>query len=246
MDLKLSLNNLYINTCLNTNLKIYKDNTKEKDNSKKFICIASNLTDILEDINYDSNYFLFNIIQYNKENDGIKLLYSSNNNIYKDISLNKKSDKNLFSSDEYNKYQLKKNSEENIADLFHALYYEIEKYNNHFIIKRKIIKEYEENIKEIKEAIKNKDSDKNNIIITKEVNQNFIYYKYGGNRKIDCNSSFIEKDEFIYILSPIVTDSVTIVPDLNIIDRNVSKIILYILIVIKLTKPKNLFNLYYS
>ena len=239
MDLKLSLNNLYINTCLNTNLKIYKDNTKEKDNSKKFICIASNLTDILEDINYDSNYFLFNIIQYNKENDGIKLLYSSNNNIYKDISLNKKSDKNLFSSDEYNKYQLKKNSEENIADLFHALYYEIEKYINHFIPKEEIMKEYEENIKEIKEVIKNKDSNKNNIIIKKEVNQSFIYYKYNNNGKIDYNSSYIKKDEFMYILRPIVTDSVKIVPDLNIIDRNVSKIILYTLTVIKLTKPKN-------
>ena len=50
-------------------------------------------------------YFTFNIIQYNKESDGINLLYSSNNFLYNDISFNKEMFLDLFTSDEYGKYQ---------------------------------------------------------------------------------------------------------------------------------------------
>ena len=127
MNLKLIQKNLYINSCLNTNIRIFNNDTLNNNNSQKFFCIASNLTNILDEIEYDSNYFTFNIIQYNKEEDRINLLYSSNNNFYKDISINEESDTNLFTSDEYGKYQLKSNSQENIADLFNLLYYEIEK-----------------------------------------------------------------------------------------------------------------------
>ena len=103
MDLKLSLKNLYINSCIKSNLRIYGDDKDSLNNNddKKYFCIASNLTRILEEINSFSNYFTFNIIQYNKESDGINLLYSSNNLLYNDISYNKEMFLDLFTSDEY-------------------------------------------------------------------------------------------------------------------------------------------------
>ena len=62
MNLKLSLKNLYINSCINSNLRIFKnDEGNEELNNKKYFCIASDLTRILKEINSASNYFTFNI-----------------------------------------------------------------------------------------------------------------------------------------------------------------------------------------
>ena len=243
MNLKLVLNNLYINSCVNTNLKIYNNDNLNKDNSQKFFCISSNLTNILEGINYDSNYFTFNIIQYNEERDGLDILYSSNDNFYKDISLNTDTDLSLFTSDEYDKYLLQKNSEENIADLFHLLYYEIEKYKISSKSKPELIEEYEQNINLIKEAIKKNEFPENKYInIT--VNQSFVSYEHNNKGKIDYNLSKVKEDEFMFILRPIETDSVKIIKDKNIIDRKYKKTICYTLTIIKLTKPKS--SLVYS
>ena len=238
MDLKLSLKNLYVNSCINSNLRIFKDNDELNNNDdEKYFCIASNLTRILEEINSFSNYFTFNIIQYNKESDGINLLYSSNNFLYSDISFNKEIFLDLFTSDEYGKYQLKKNSEENIADLFHLLYYEIEKYRISGKTREELIQEYEQNIKRIKEAIKNKEDLKDKpLSIT--VKQSFVRYETDNTGKIDFRMSFLDEDDFMFILRPIVTDTVKIIKEKNIIDREFKKEIFYTLTVIKLTKPK--------
>ena len=239
MDLKLSLKNLYINSCIKSNLRIYGDDKDSLNNNddKKYFCIASNLTRILEEINSFSNYFTFNIIQYNKESDGINLLYSSNNFLYNDISFNKEMFLDLFTSDEYGKYQLKKNSEENIADLFHLLYYEIEKYRISGKTREELIQEYEQNIKRIKEAIKNKEDLKDKpLSIT--VKQSFVRYETDNTGKIDFRMSFLDEDDFMFILRPIVTDTVKIIKEKNIIDRKFKKEIFYTLTVIKLTKPK--------
>ena len=240
MDLKLNMNTLYINTCLNTNLKIYKNEEENKDNSKNFFCIVSNLTNILEGINYDSNYFTFNIIQYNKDKDRINLLYSSKDNFYKEISLNKESNNNnLFCDEEYGKYQLKQNSEENIADLFHILYYELEKNNIYSKPKIDLIQEYEQNIQELKETIKNEDKFKDNDIITITANQSFVKYEYNNKGIIDYSLSTVSQEEFLYIIRPVKTDVVKINEDKNIIDRDVKKIIFYTLTVVKLIKSKD-------
>ena len=238
MDLKLSLKNLYVNSCINSNLRIFKDNDELNNNDdEKYFCIASNLTRILEEINSFSNYFTFNIIQYNKESDGINLLYSSNNFLYNDISFNKEMFLDLFTSDEYGKYQLKKNSEENIADLFHLLYYEIEKYRISGKTREELIQEYEQNIKRIKEAIKNKEDLKDKpLSIT--VKQSFVRYETDNTGRIDFRTSFLDEDDFMFILRPIVTDTVKIIKEKNIIDREFKKEIFYTLTVIKLTKPK--------
>ena len=239
MDLKLSLKNLYINSCIKSNLRIYGDDKDSLNNNddKKYFCIASNLTRILEEINSFSNYFTFNIIQYNKESDGINLLYSSNNFLYNDISFNKEMFLDLFTSDEYGKYQLKKNSEENIADLFHLLYYEIEKYRISGKTREELIQEYEQNIKRIKEAIKNKEDLKDKpLSIT--VKQSFVRYETDNTGRIDFRTSFLDEDDFMFILRPIVTDTVKIIKEKNIIEREFKKEIFYTLTVIKLTKPK--------
>ena len=239
MDLKLSLKNLYINSCIKSNLRIYGDDKDSLNNNddKKYFCIASNLTRILEEINSFSNYFTFNIIQYNKESDGINLLYSSNNFLYNDISFNKEMFLDLFTSDEYGKYQLKKNSEENIADLFHLLYYEIEKYRISGKTREELIQEYEQNIKRIKEAIKNKEDLKDKpLSIT--VKQSFVRYETDNTGRIDFRTSFLDEDDFMFILRRIVTDTVKIIKEKNIIDREFKKEIFYTLTVIKLTKPK--------
>ena len=241
MDLKLNMNNLYINTCLNTNLKIYEEENENINNKENFFCIVSNLTNILEGINYDSNYFTFNIIQYNKDKDSINLLYSSNDNFYKEISLNKESNNNnLFYDEEYGKYQLKQNIEENIADLFHILYYEFEK-NNIYYSKSKtdLIEEYEQNIQELKETIKNEDKFKDKDIIIITANQSFVKYEYNNKGNIDYSLSSVSKDEFLYIIRPVKTDVVKINKDKNIIDRDVKKIIFYTLTVVKLIKAKS-------
>ena len=241
MNLKLVRKNLYINSCLNTNIKIFNDADLNNDNKYKFFCIASNLTNILDEINYNSNYFTFNIIQYDKEGGGINLLYSSNDNFYKDISLNKESNMNLFSSDEYGQYQIKSNAQENIADLFHLLYYEIEKNILFEKSERELIQEYDENIKTIKEAIINNELPENKILnIT--VKQTFVKYNFNNLGEIDYQSSFLENDDFMYILRPIETDSVKIIEDKNIIDRNIKKTIFYTLTIIQLTKPKRGFT----
>ena len=237
MNLKRTENNLYINTCINSNLKIY---LKEEDNTdNNFFCISSNLSNILEEINYDSNYFTFNIIQYNEIKDSINVLFSSNDNIYKDISLNKDQDiNNLFISDEYAQYQLNKNSEENIADLFHILYYEIEKYNLLNTKSRQdLIDEYQKNTNDILEIIKNKENINNDTKII-NVTQSFVKYDYNNKGKIDHNYSVIDEDQFMYILRPIETDMVKIIKDKNIIDKNVKKILFYTLTIVKLIKPK--------
>ena len=238
MDLKLSLKYLYVNSCIYSNIRIFKDNDELNNNDdEKYFCIASNLTRILEEINSFSNYFTFNIIQYNKESDGINLLYSSNNFLYSDISFNKEIFLDLFTSDEYGKYQLKKNSEENIADLFHLLYYEIEKYRISGKTREELIQEYEQNIKRIKEAIKNKEDLKDKpLSIT--VKQSFVRYETDNTGKIDFRMSFLDEDDFMFILRPIVTDTVKIIKEKNIIDREFKKEIFYTLTVIKLTKPK--------
>ena len=236
MNLKRTLNNLYINSCINSNLKIY---LKEEDNTNKnFFCISSNLSNILEGINYDSNYFTFNIIQYNENKDSINVLYSSNDNIYKDISLNKVEENDLFISDEYAQYQLNKNSEENIADLFHILYYEIEKYNLlNTKTKQDLIDEYQKNTYDILEIIKNKENINNKTIII-NVTQSFVKYDYNNKGKIDHNYSFIDEDKFMYILRPIETGMVKIIKDKNIIDKKIKKILFYTLTIVKLIKPK--------
>ena len=237
MNLKLIQKNLYINSCLNTNIRIFNNDTLNNNNSQKFFCIASNLTNILDEIEYDSNYFTFNIIQYNKEEDRINLLYSSNNNFYKDISINEESDTNLFTSDEYGKYQLKSNSQENIADLFNLLYYEIEKNIKFEKSEQELIQEYEANINPIKEAIKNNELPENKTInIT--VKQTFVEYDFNNLGEIDYQSSLMEKDDFMYILRPLETNSVKIIKDINVIDRKVKKTIFYTLTIIQLTKPK--------
>ena len=239
MNLKIILNNLYINTCLKSDLNIFSENSKIINDKNNYFCISTNLSNILEDINYDSNYFTFNIIQYDKkkDKDRINVLYSSNDNIYKDISLNKGQNINdLFTSDEYADYQLNKNSQENVADLFHILYYEIEKYN---IFKEKtrqeLIDEYQTNIKDIIDIIKNK---QNNQTIIINVTQSYLYYDYNNKGKIDHNYSSIREDEFMYILRPIETDMVKIIEGKNIVDKSVKKILFYTLTVAKIIKPK--------
>ena len=239
MNLKLSNKNLYINSCINT---ILEENIDDK---KQFFCIASNLSNILDGINYDSNYFTVNIIQYNKEKDGINLLYSSNENLYKDISLNEDSRNQiftLFSSEEYGQYQIKSTVDENIADLFHILYYEIEKYKLSKKTKSELIEEYEQNIKQIKEFIKdNVDSENennfNNISIT--VTQSYVEYKYNTSGQIDYESCNINEAEFMYILKPVETDDIKIIEGKNIIDKSFKKTIFYTLTVVKLTNPKS-------
>ena len=233
MNLTLVQKNLYINSCINTNIAIYKESKNNDNKEKQFFCIASNLTNILEGINYESNYLTFNIIQYNEKKDSINLLYSSNDNFYKDISLNKETNFDLFSSDEYGEYKLQKNTEENIADLFHLLYYEIEKQKLFSKTKQEIIDEYEKNIKEIKEAIKNKESYKNII-----VKQSFVRYEYNNKGIIDYGLSYAIEDDFMYILRPIETETVKIIKEKNLIDRNNKKRIFYTLTVMKLAKPK--------
>ena len=237
MDLKIALNNLYINTCINSNLKIYLE--EEQNTENNYFCISSNLSNILEGINYDSNYFTFNIIQYNKDKDSINVLYSSNDNIYKDISLNKGQDINdIFTSVEYAQYQLNKNSKENIADLFHIIYYEIEKYNLLMTKSRQqLIDEYQKNTNDILDIIKNKENNNNNTIII-NVTQSFVKYDYNNKGKIDYNYGSVSEDKFMYILRPIETDMVKIIKDKNIIDKKIKKILFYTLTIVKLIKPK--------
>ena len=250
MDLKLKSKYLYINMCLSINdiengkinmdpYFLYEEDSKEDESPENFFCITSNITNILEGIDEDSSHFLINIIQYDEETDSIQVLHSSNKNLYKDISLNNDININLFSSDEYKKYRIKNNSNENIADLFHSLYYEIEKYDHPKKNIAKYINEYENNIKVIKELVRNKS------IITingynVSVGQSFINYSYDNKGKINYRESSIKVNEFIYSIKPIMTDMVKLDDKKNLFVKNENKkIIFYIMTIMKITKPKN-------
>ena len=250
MDLKSRNKNIYINLCLSINdIKNGKINMdpyflyKEADTSvitNNFFCITFNLSNILTGITQNNNYLIFNIVQYDEENDSIKVLFSSNENIYKDLSLNGDEDSKLYTSDEYGKYKINDNSEENIIDLFHVLYYEIEKYDHPGKDIVKFKHEYEENIKEIKELICNK----SNITINgynKTVNQSFINYNYDNKGEKQYNSSSISSNDFIYFLKPIVSDMAKINNKKNLFEKNNKhkKIIFYTITIMKITKPKD-------
>jgi energy-coupling factor transporter transmembrane protein EcfT len=245
MDLKSTKKNIFINMCLSINdidnqkinidPKFLYDDEKTTENN--FLCITTNLTDLLDGINQDTNYLLFNVIQYDEEKDILKVLYCSNENIYKDLSLNEDKDSNLFSSEEYGKYRIKDNSEENIVDLFHILYYEIEK-NHHS--KKNITHyriQYKNNIQKIKELIKKNSLTLNGASIN--VSQSYINYNYNNKGRREYNKSDISENEFIYYLKPIVTDLAKINNKKNIIEKNekYKKIIFYTITVIKITKP---------
>ena len=256
MNLKLKLNYLYINMCLAVNdienekinmdpFFLYEEESKPSDPPNNFFCITANISNILDQINQDSSYFLFNIIQYDEESDSIKVLHSSNEYFYKNISLNKDINSKLFISEEYGKYRILNNSHENIADLFHSLYYEIEKYNHPDKKISKYINEYEKNIKEIKELI----STKNNKAFdgyTKSVEQSYINYVYDNKGKIAYRKSDIEKIEFVYSLKPIITTMGKINNKKNLIEKNDDdkRIIFYTITIMKVTKPKNSSFLY--
>ena len=248
MKLKLSNKNLYINSCLSINDRenekynmddyfLYSNDSYPFDPPNNYLCIISNLSNILENISQDSNYFIFNIIQYDSINDNIQVFYSSNENLYKDISLNKNPKRNLFSSEDYGKYRIEDNSIENVADLFHSLYYEIEKYDHPNKNIEELINEYENNIKEIKKLI----STKSNKAINGyklEVNQSHINCIYDNKGEKKYNESAIVKNEFIYYLRPIVTDKAKISNNSNTFEKN-KKIIFYTITIMKVTKPKN-------
>ena len=252
MNLKLKLKYLYINMCLSINdienerinmdpYFLYGNGSKPDEPPNNFFCIASNISNILDNTDIDSNYFLVNIIQYDEDNDNIQVLHSTNNNLYKDLSLNKNAKRHLFSDNNYGKYKIEDNSEENIADLFHSLYYEIEKYDHPDKNIGKYKQEYEKNIEEIKEIISSKNE---NISINgykKSVKQSYINYNYDNKGKIDYRKSSIETNEFIYFLKPIVSNTAKINNKKNIIDKNskFKKIIFYTLIIMKITKPKD-------
>lgn len=251
MKLRLLNKNLYINSCLSINdlennkinmepYFLYTEETYPVDPPNNFFCIASNITNILEGINQDSNFFTFNIIQYDEENDNIQVLYSSNANFYRDISLNNHPQRNLYSDERYGKYKIEDNSKENIADLFHSIYYEIEKYDHPEKDIEELIEEYEENIKEIKELI----ATNNNRTINGvkfEVKQNHINYIYDNKGQRKYNESYLDKNEFIYFLKPIVSDMAKINNNSNIIEKNgkYKKIVFYTITIMKVTKPKN-------
>lgn len=251
MKLKLLNQNLYINSCLSINDRennktnmdpyfLYTEDTYPDYPPNNFFCIASNITNILEGINQDSNFFIFNIIQYDEENDNIQVLYSSNENFYKDISLNKHSQINLYSDERYGKYRIEDNSNENIADLFHSIYYEIEKYDHPKKNIEELINEYEENTKEIKELMASKDYRTINGIKF-EVEQSHMNYIYDNKGQRKYNESYLNKNQFIYFLKPIVSDMAKINNNSNIIEKNgkYKKIVFYTLTIMKVTKPKN-------
>ena len=250
MDLKSRKKYIYINMCLSINdienEKINMDPYflyNEVDTSVKtnnFFCITFNLSSILEGITQENNYLLFNIVQYDEESDTIKVLFSSNQNIYKDLSLNEDEDSKLYTSDEYGKYKINDNSEENIIDLFHILYYEIEKYDHPDKNIEDFKKEYEENIKEIKELISTKSNQTINGY-NKTVRQSFINYNYDNKGKKKYNTSAISSNDFIYYLKPIVTDMARINNKKNIVEKNNKhkKIIFYTITIMKITKPKD-------
>jgi len=251
MNLKLKNKYLYTNMCLSLNdlennkenidpFFLYNEASKPETPPENFFCIASNITSIFEDISQNSNYFIFNVIQYDEETDSIQVLHSSNPNLYQDISLNKDKQRDLFSDDKYGKYRITDNSKENIADLFHSLYYEIEKCNHEEKNIENMIEEYEKNIKEIKNLISTK-SDKAIDGLTISVNQTFITYNYDNKGNINYNRSDLQVNEFIYFLKPIVTDMAKINDNKNIIEKNekYKKIIFYSITIMKTTKPKN-------
>ena len=258
MNIKLKLKNLYINMCLSINdiengkinmdpYFLYEEGSEHEETTNNFFCITSNISYILEGIEQDCSTFLFNIIQYDEENDRIQVLHSSNPNLYNDISLNKNISSKLYNSDEYGKYRILNNSEENVADLFHSLYYEIEKFDHPKKKIKNYISEYENNIKEIKELL----SKENNITINgykKQVTQSFINYNYDNKGKVKYSKSSIDTNEFIYFVRPIITDNAKISNKTNIIDKNEKhkKIIFYSIIVMKITKPKNSSFIYLS
>ena len=251
MDLKSRNKNIYINMCLSLNdvdngkinldpYFLYDDEKNYPDKTNNFLCITTNLTNVLVGLHQETFFLLTNVIQYDEESDSIKVLYCSNENIYKDLSLNKDKESALFFSEEYGKYRIKDNTKENIADLFHIIYYEIEKSDHPSKDIEKYINEYESNIKEIKELIKTKSNKTLNGFKT-IVNQSYINYNYNNKGRKQYDKSNIDNNEFIYYLKPIVTNISKINNKKNIIEKNEKyrKILFYTISVIKITKPKN-------
>ena len=248
MNLKMQRKYLYINICLSINdkenEKINMDpnllnSNPEEETQNYFFCITLNLTNVLENVNKISNVYTFNIIQYDEESDSLKIYFSTNDNLYKEISLNKDKTSKLFTSEEYGKYRIMDNSKENIVDLFHLLYYEIEKNNHKDKNIKKFIKEYEKNIKEIKELISSK-SDKVLNGYNTSVSQSYIKYNYDNNGHIDYNKSSIDDNEFIFFLRPITSDTIKVNNKKNIMENNENKkILFYTITILKISKPKN-------
>ena len=246
MEPKIQSKNLYINLCLSIN---DKENEKinidpyllgpnpDTDPPNYFFCITLNLTNVFEIISRVSNSYAFNIVQYDEESDSLKIFFSTNEDLYNDISLNKDKNSNLFTSDEYGKYKINDNKEENIADFFHLLYYEIEKYNHKDKDIKKYIKEYESNIKEIKELISSKSSKALNVYAS----QSFINYNYDNNGNVNYNKSNIDTNEYIYFFRPITSDMIKVNEKKNLMekDENHKKTIFYTITVLKISKPKN-------
>ena len=220
---------------------LYEEDSKPSVPPEHFFCITSNVTDIFDGINQSSNYFIFNIIQYDEETDSIQVLHSTNQNLYNDISLNKNKNSHLFSDDKYGKYRIKDNSNENVADLFHSLYYEIEKCNHEDKNIENMINEYEKNIMNIKKILTAKINKTTINGYTILVNQSHITYNYDNKGNVNYNRSEIQVNEFIYFLKPIVTDMAKINNNTNIIEKNekYKKLIFYTITIMKITKPKN-------